>query len=143
MIQTVAKHWRFPVFLAILDLLLVGPWPVGQDRLALPGRVRRLTETVWTVRLVAGCEMDYHTSIRTVALACPGVDSMRVWPPPVVQPWQSTSDPVEGWMAERKGAVLGQWTELGSLGARSPLAHSQNRKSSLANSGGARWISML
>ena len=48
------------------------------------------------VRLVAGCEMDYHTSIRAVALACPGVDYMRMWPLPVVQPWESTPDPVEG-----------------------------------------------
>ena len=66
MIQTVPKHWRFLLLLLLLDLLLLAG-------LALPGRVRRLTETVWTVRLVAGCEMDYHTSIHTVALACPGV----------------------------------------------------------------------
>ena len=96
MIQTVAKHWRFLLFLLLLAPLA---------GLALPGRVRRLTETVWTVRLVAGCEMDYHTPIQAVALACPGVDYMRVWPLPVVQPWESTPDPIDGWVAERGGAA--------------------------------------
>ena len=67
--------------------------------------MRRLTETVWTVRLVAGCETDYHTSIRAVVLACPGVDYKRLWPLPVVQPWQSTPDPIEGWMAGRLDPV--------------------------------------
>jgi hypothetical protein len=38
---------RFLLFLLLLDLLLLAG-------LALPGRVRRLMETVWTVRLVAG-----------------------------------------------------------------------------------------
>ena len=93
MIQAVTKHWRFSLFLLLLSLLLAG--------LALPGRVRKLTETVWTVRLVAGCEMDFVTSAGAVAVACSGVDTMRVWLLPVVQPWQSTPDPVEGWMAER------------------------------------------
>ena len=41
------KHWRFLLFLILPDLLLLAG-------LALPGRVRRLTETVWTVRLAAG-----------------------------------------------------------------------------------------
>jgi hypothetical protein len=93
-ILTVAKHWRFLLFLLLLDLLLLAG-------LALPGRVRRLTETVWMVRLVAGCEADYHTTIGAVALACPGVDYMRLWPLPMVQPWQSTPDPAWGWLAER------------------------------------------
>jgi hypothetical protein len=56
--------------------------------------------------LVAGCEMDFVTSVGAVALACPGVDYMRVWPLPVVQPWEGTPDPIEGWMAERGGTVL-------------------------------------
>ena len=43
------------------------------------------------------------TSAGAVALACPGVDYMRLWPLPVVQPWESTPDPVDGWMAERGG----------------------------------------
>ena len=50
MIQAVAKHWRFLLFLLLLDLLLLAG-------LALP----------------------------------------------VVQPW--FEDPVDGWMAERRGAV--------------------------------------
>ena len=67
--------------------------------LALPGRVRKLTETTWTVKLVAGCEMDFVTSAGAVALACPGVDYMRLWPLPVVQLWESMPDPVAGRMA--------------------------------------------
>ena len=38
-----------------------------------------------------------------VALACPKMDYMRLWPLPVVQPWQSTPDTIEGWMVERLG----------------------------------------
>ena len=97
MIQTVTKHWRFVLLLLLLDLLLLAS-------LALPGRVRKLMESTWTVRLVAGCEMDFVTSVGAVALACPGVDYMRVWPLPVVQPWQETLGPIEEWMAERRGA---------------------------------------
>jgi hypothetical protein len=63
--------WRFLLFLLLLDLLLLAG-------LALPGRVRRLTEEAWTVRLVAGCELDHHSLMGAVALACPGVDYMRL-----------------------------------------------------------------
>jgi hypothetical protein len=31
---------------------------------------------------------------------------MRVWPLPVVQPWQETPDLVLGWLAERRGAGI-------------------------------------
>jgi hypothetical protein len=44
----------------------------------------RLTEGVWTLKL-AGCNLDYHTPIHAVALACPGVDYIRLWP----LPWSS------------------------------------------------------
>ena len=38
--------------------------------------------------MVARCEVHYHKpSIRAVALACPGVDYIRLWPLPVIQPW--------------------------------------------------------
>jgi hypothetical protein len=67
----------------------------------MTGGVRKLTEDIWTVKLIKGCEMDYHTSIRAVALACPGVDYMRLWPLPVVQPWQRTSESARGRLAER------------------------------------------
>jgi hypothetical protein len=42
--------------------------------LALPSRVRKLTESAWTAKPVAGCEMDFVTSVGAVALACPGVE---------------------------------------------------------------------
>jgi len=38
------------------------------------------------------CYLDYHTP--AVALACPGVDYIRLWPLPVKQPWQETPDPL-------------------------------------------------
>ncbi len=67
----------------------------------MTGGVRKLTETTWTVKLVADCEMDFVTSVGAVALACPGVDYMRLWSLPVMQPWQSTPDPVGEGMAEK------------------------------------------
>jgi hypothetical protein len=88
------------LLLLLLDLLLLAG-------LALPGRVRKLTETTWAAKLVAGCEMDFVTSVGAVALACPGVDYMRRWPLPVVQPWQETPDPIDGWMAKRLSPAVG------------------------------------
>ena len=93
----IKKHWRFVVFLVILDILFLA------DLFLTTGGVRKLTDDIWTVKLIRGYEMDYHTKIGAVALACPGVDYMRVWPLPVVQPWESTPDPIEGWLAEREG----------------------------------------
>ena len=51
--------------------------------------IHRLTDTVWTVELVGRCSLDYHTApTRTVALACPGMDYLRLWPwPPVPLRW--------------------------------------------------------
>ena len=62
------------VFLVIVDLLFLAGLHL------MTGGMRKLTDTTWTVKLVAGCEIDYHTTIGAVALACPGVDYMRVWP---------------------------------------------------------------
>ncbi len=91
--------WRFWVFLVVVDLLFLA------GLYLTTGGVYKLTNTAWTVKLPAGCEMDFRTSVGVVALACPGVNYMRVWLLPVVQPWESTPDPVEGWMAERGGAA--------------------------------------
>jgi hypothetical protein len=69
------------------------------------GGVRKLTETTWTAKLVAGCEMDFVTSVGVVALTCPGVDYTRLRPLPVVQPWEGSPGPVGGWMAEKLNPV--------------------------------------
>jgi hypothetical protein len=53
------------VFLVILNISLIAAFLVGT--------AERLTDGVWTFRL-RGCYLDYHESIYTVALACPGVD---------------------------------------------------------------------
>jgi hypothetical protein len=50
---------------------------------------RTPTEGIWTLTLT-GCHLGYHASIHAVALACPGVDYLKVWPLPVDQPWQET-----------------------------------------------------
>jgi hypothetical protein len=52
--------------------------------------------------------MSLDEAISGATLTCSGVDYMRLWPLPVVQPWQETPDPVDGWMAERLGP-MGQW----------------------------------
>ncbi len=66
------KHWRFVVFLVIVDLLFLAGLHLTT------GGVRKLTETTWTVKLVAGREMDFVTPVRAVAMACLGIDYMRM-----------------------------------------------------------------
>ena len=56
---------------------------------------------MWTARL-RDCYLDYHTNIHAVGLACPGVDYIRLWPLPVLQPWWNLTDkpaPRPGWYA--------------------------------------------
>ena len=53
---------------------------------------------VWTVRL-RSCYLDYHANIHAVALACRGVDYIKLWP--VEQPWQETPDSLPGGYARR------------------------------------------
>ena len=68
------------IILVSLVFLLLG--------MALGSRVDQPTEDVWRVRLVARYELHYHKPpISAVGLACPGVDYMRPWPLPVIQPW--------------------------------------------------------
>jgi hypothetical protein len=47
--------------------------------------------SVKSIQLVAGCELDiYDTTlwpVRTVALACPRVDYIRLWPLPIEEMW--------------------------------------------------------
>jgi hypothetical protein len=45
----------------------------------------QVIQGVWTANLVGRFFLDYHVSIHAVALACPGIDYMRLWPLPVVQ----------------------------------------------------------
>ncbi len=59
------KHWRFVVFLVIVDLLFLA------GLYLTTGGVRKLTDDIWTVKLIRGCEMDYHTTIGAVALTWP------------------------------------------------------------------------
>ena len=68
-------------------------------------RADELVEDVWRVKLVQRCGVQNHVSIITVALACPGVGHIKVWPLPVEQPWRETPDPLPdpwpGWYAKR------------------------------------------
>jgi threonine/homoserine/homoserine lactone efflux protein len=71
------------LILVILSLLVV---------LSLATRVDKLTENVYTIKLVGGCYLDYHV-----------VDYMRLWPWPVRQPWSDPTDwpePSQGWYVE-------------------------------------------
>jgi hypothetical protein len=55
------------------------------------------------------CYLDYHTPLQAVALACLGVDYVRLWPLPVERPWQEMPDPMPepmpGWYARRPDPV--------------------------------------
>jgi hypothetical protein len=54
------------------------------------GRPRQFIPGVYTVD-VGPCSLDLHRPpvqpVATLALACPGVDYIRLWPLPVVKPW--------------------------------------------------------
>jgi hypothetical protein len=63
-------------------------------------RIDQLIPGVWTLELVSGCAMDYHAPIHAVALACPAVDYIRLWPLPITQPWDDPSDMPPGWYAK-------------------------------------------
>jgi hypothetical protein len=76
------------VFLLILNISLIAAFLVGT--------AERLTDDVWTVRL-RGCYLDYHESIHTMALACPGVDCIKLWPLPVEQSWWEPDPLPEPW----------------------------------------------
>jgi hypothetical protein len=65
------RQLAFLVILALLTALLAT-------------RVDKLTDNVCTLYVVGGCYLNYHASIQAVALACPGVDYIRLWPLPVV-----------------------------------------------------------
>ena len=81
-------HYR-PILL-ILALIALLTWALALG--AAPPR--QLTEDVWTVELVGDCYLDYHSNIQAVALACSGVDYLKLWPLPVEQPWQEAPDPL-------------------------------------------------
>jgi len=49
---------------------------------------------------LATAALNYHANIHTVALACPGMDYIRLWPL-VKQPWQETPDPWPGGYARK------------------------------------------
>ena len=58
----------------------------------LTARSYKLTEDAWVTELVAECELwdvlPPSQPVRTLVLACPGVDAIRFWPLPVQQPWE-------------------------------------------------------
>lgn len=65
------------IFLLILNLTFLAIFVVTG--------AEKYTDDVWTIRL-RDCHLDYHTPIHSVVRACPGVDYIRLWTLPVVQP---------------------------------------------------------
>ncbi len=91
MIGYVRRYWWFLLFLVMVDLVFL---------YLATGGMYKLTDTIWTAKVVAGCEMDLLTSRGVVALACLGEDLYRLWSLPVVHPWFEDPDPIGGWIAE-------------------------------------------
>lgn len=79
-------------FLLILNLSLIAAFFVGTAEESIEG--------VWTVRL-RDFYLDYHAP--AVALACPGVDYIKLWSLLVEGPWEGPTDrPWPGWFALAK-----------------------------------------
>jgi hypothetical protein len=82
--QTVVKTMKIKVFFLafLVTVLLV---------LLLASRISRPVSGVIEVSLVAGCQVEFHDihtqPVFTTVLACPRVDSIRLWPLPFLQPW--------------------------------------------------------
>ena len=86
-------HWR--AILITLALVVVLVWGLAFTQ------PHKLVEGVYTLQ-AGKCFVDYHTSIQSVGLACPGVDFTYLWPLPVMQPWPDPTDtpePGPGWYA--------------------------------------------
>jgi len=87
---------------------------MGADaRQGLPAsRTEKLTEKFWTVELVGGYALDYHATQRALALACPGVDYIRLWPLPVTRPWEEPERPPRPQHGQM--ARVRTWSQIGS-----------------------------
>jgi hypothetical protein len=72
---------RYLALLVLLNLIFIVVFLVS--------RVEEHIEGMWSLKL-GRCYVDYHTSIQSVGLACPGVDYIRLWP--MVQPWLDPTD---------------------------------------------------
>jgi hypothetical protein len=75
---------RYKVFwLSFLVILCLAIFLVSRVKPLIPGAT--------SAKLVAGCEIAFlDTRLQpafTVVLACPRVDSIRLWPLPVIYPW--------------------------------------------------------
>jgi hypothetical protein len=59
--------------------------------LLLASIISRHVSGVIEVRLIAGCQVEFHDihtqPVFTTVLACPRIDSIRLWPLPILQPW--------------------------------------------------------
>ena len=72
-----------------VNILLVFVITTIQLFSVLTARSYKLTEDAWVTELVADCELwdvlPPSQPVRTLVLACPGVDTIRLWPLPVQQ----------------------------------------------------------
>jgi hypothetical protein len=70
-------------FLAFLATVLL--------MLLLASRISRYESGVTEIKLVAVCQVEFydiHTQpVFTTVLACPRIDSIRLWPLPFLRPW--------------------------------------------------------
>ena len=87
MVQTCMNELRD----SAITILLVFVITTIQLFSVLTARSYQLTEDALGHRLVADCELwdvlPPSQPVRTLVLACPGVDAIRLWPLPVQQPW--------------------------------------------------------
>ena len=101
-------------YLRILVLLLLAG-AILASLLAL--RPYQKISGVRAVRLPARCELELYDQtvqpVATAVLACPGVNAIRLWPLPVLQPWyEDPLSPPEGIKAGSGTKVDGNLTEL-------------------------------
>jgi hypothetical protein len=68
------------LFLVVLSLIAL---VIARSLHPIPG--------VTEIKLLVGCQLEYFDTtaqpVSTLVLSCPRVDSIRLWPLPILQPW--------------------------------------------------------
>ena len=96
----------------------------------LASRIQPILPGATAIKLVRGCQatlMDKSLQpVFTISLDCPGVDSIRIWPLPIIQPF------IEDWYEEKPGDLKAKTgIKLDKVGISEDLYTSKNALNSL------------
>jgi hypothetical protein len=110
---------------SLIVILLIAVLTSYQTASILNARTYQLSENTIVTSLIAGCELwdifPPSQPARTVVLACPGVDLVRLWPLPMQQPWFEDGCEIRQYESLRRtanlfgGGIVSVYFFIGSL----------------------------